>query len=182
MAKVTGALFSMDASGGFAGALVFGKWKGRQTVRQLVTPANPRSQGQEDSRNEIRVSGAGQHFANITTMKGAGRPKTDKELLIADAPPGQAWNGNLVNSIIGKGSVNYNAAKNAYSALTAGDKTAWNSAAASVVPAIPAVNQTTAGGAATTPMTNGEVWFHYQYGLYIAGVAAIPTATPPTYA
>ena len=33
MAKTTGPLFSMDASGKFGGALVFGKWKGRNVVR-----------------------------------------------------------------------------------------------------------------------------------------------------
>lgn len=34
---------SVDASGKFGGAMVFGKWKGRNTVRKLVTPANPKA-------------------------------------------------------------------------------------------------------------------------------------------
>ena len=50
MAKVKGPLMSMEASGKFGGALVFGTWKGRPTVRQLVTPTNPQTQGQEDAR------------------------------------------------------------------------------------------------------------------------------------
>ena len=37
---------SMDAAGAFGGTLVFGKWKGRNTVRQLVTPSNPQKAGQ----------------------------------------------------------------------------------------------------------------------------------------
>lgn len=43
MARTTGPLMSMDASGTIAGTLTFAKWKGRNYVRQTVTPANPRS-------------------------------------------------------------------------------------------------------------------------------------------
>lgn len=43
MARVTGPLMSVSASGKFAGSMVFTTWKGRPVVRQLVTPANPKS-------------------------------------------------------------------------------------------------------------------------------------------
>lgn len=43
MVKVTGPMMSMDASGSLGGAVVFSKWKGRNYVRTLVKPANPRS-------------------------------------------------------------------------------------------------------------------------------------------
>jgi len=43
MARVSGPLLSVDASGKFGGAMVFGKWKGRNVVRQLVIPKNPKS-------------------------------------------------------------------------------------------------------------------------------------------
>lgn len=46
MARLTGPLMSLDASGSVAGALTFAKWKGRNYVRQLVTPANPKSAAQ----------------------------------------------------------------------------------------------------------------------------------------
>ena len=42
---------SMNAAGAFAGTLVFGKWKGRNTVRQCVTPSNPQTAGQTTARN-----------------------------------------------------------------------------------------------------------------------------------
>lgn len=183
MAKVTGALFSVDASGKFAGKLVFGKWKGRQYCRNLVTPSNPQSAGQTTARNAVRVLAAGQRFANMTTLKRSGETITDKAELAAGAPSGQAWNGFLVKSAIGAGQVNYDAATAAYAALTAPQKAAWDTAAAALVPAIPAVAQSVAGGAAGTPMVAGEVFFHYAYGLYVAGVmTAIPGAVPPTYA
>lgn len=41
---------SLDASGSLAKALVFSKWKGRNYVRQLVTPSNPRSAPQTGVR------------------------------------------------------------------------------------------------------------------------------------
>lgn len=183
MAKVTAPLMSMDASGKFGGALVFGKWKGRPTVRKLVTPANPKSAEQTISRNAVRVLGAGQHFAQLTALKRTGETLTDKAELQSRAPSGQAWNGFLVKSAIGAGQVSYDAATAAFAALTAQQRTDWTTAAAALTPAIPAVAQTVTGGGAGTPMTAGEVYFHYAYGLYVAGVmATAPGGVPPTYA
>lgn len=183
MAKVTAPLMSMDASGKFGGALVFGKWKGRPTVRKLVTPSNPQSADQTAVRNALRVMAAGQHFAQLTALIRAGETLTDKAEMASLAPSGQAWNGFLVKSGIGAGQVNYAAATDAYAALQAADRTAWGVAAAALTPAIPAVAQSVAGGGSGTPLTAGEVYFHYVYALYVAGaVAAVPGATPPTYA
>lgn len=50
MVKVLGPAMSLDASGKLAGAIVFSKWKGRNYIRQLVKPANPRSGGQVGMR------------------------------------------------------------------------------------------------------------------------------------
>lgn len=173
---------SMEASGGFAGTLVFGKWKGRPTVRQLVTPSNPMTTGQQDSRNIIRVGGAAQRFANLTALKGAGRLITDKAALVAASPADQAWNGYLVKSMTGINAANYAAANVAYNALTAPQKTAWDDAAAALVPAIMPVAQKGVGGVPAADMTAGAVFFHYVYGLYIAGIGAAPGAVPPVYA
>jgi hypothetical protein len=43
MAILNGPLMSLDASGSVANALTFSKWKGRNYVRQLVVPANPKT-------------------------------------------------------------------------------------------------------------------------------------------
>jgi hypothetical protein len=50
MARLSGPLMSVDASGKFGGAMVFSKWKGRNYARQLVTPKNPRSAKQTGVR------------------------------------------------------------------------------------------------------------------------------------
>jgi hypothetical protein len=183
MAKVTGPLMSMDASGKFGGALVFGKWKGRPTVRKLVTPSNPQTADQTAARNAVRCLGAGQRFASLTALIIAAVAVLDKVALGALAPSGQAWNGFLVKSAIGAGSLNYEAATAAYAALTAPEKAAWVAAADALVPAIPAVAQQAEGGVAATPLTSGEVFYHYAYGLYMAGVLdTAPGAVPPVYA
>lgn len=54
MVKVYGPLMSMDASGSLANAMVFSKWKGRNYVRQLVTPANPRKPAQVGVRSMFK--------------------------------------------------------------------------------------------------------------------------------
>ena len=182
MAKTTGPLFSMDASGKFGGALVFGKWKGRNVVRQLVTPSNPQSTNQEASRNAMRTMAEIQRQMNLTAEVHAGDTLTDKALFTAAAPSGQAWNGYLVKSGIGAGQTHYDAATGLYAALSGGEKTAWVNGAGALVPAILGVNQTVAGGGLGTPLTAGEVFFHQAYARYVAGLqVAAPNGTPPDY-
>lgn len=53
MAKVTGPLMSMDASGQLGKALVFAKWKGQNYVRQYVIPMNPNTTEQANVRGIV---------------------------------------------------------------------------------------------------------------------------------
>ena len=182
-AKVTGPLMSMTASGAFGGALVFGKWKGRPTVHQLVFPANPRSTTQAFERNIMRVTGADQHWANVSIMKAPGEPLTDKQRLINIAPSGFAWNGNFVRAMTGIGNITYNAARAAYAALTGAQKIAWDAAAAALLPALPPVAQKLPFTNEAAPaVTAGEAWFIYQYGLFALGLELAPGGVPPAYA
>ncbi len=57
MAKVTGPLMSMSASGKIADAIVFFGWKGTNVVRQWLKPSNPQSTAQGDTR--IAMGGTG---------------------------------------------------------------------------------------------------------------------------
>lgn len=183
MAKVTGPLMSMDASGAFGGALVFGKWKGRPTVRQFVIPANPRTANQVASRNRIRLTGAAQKQVNLSTQIKSGETLSDEARWKAAAPSGFAWNGYLTDSIVGGGGATYTAAKTAWDALTAGNRTTWDTSAAARIPAFQGVAQQIAGGAPGVALTSGQVYFFHQYGLFAAGIElAAPTAVPPTYA
>ncbi|MGH7177243.1 MAG: hypothetical protein ACREJC_07680 [Tepidisphaeraceae bacterium] len=181
MAKTTGPLFSMDASGAFGGALVYSRWKGRPTVRQLVTPANPHAAGQETARNRVRVAGKVQNHVNLETGIKSGQTLTDKARLIAGAPAGFAWNGNLVDEMIGTAAVDYNASDTAWLALTGTERTAWDTAAAALTPAYTAVPQTVAGGGAGASKTAGYAFWQHQRALTLALGDAAPTGTPPTY-
>jgi len=182
MAKLTGPLMSMDATGQFDGTIVFSKWKGRNTVRQLVPPSNPRTVGQEDARNRTRVTGAVQKWINATNTKHAGATDLDKARIIAVTPSGFAWNGYLTQTLIGVGYANYDEAVAVWTALSPTDKTAWDDAAALLVPAIMPVNQTMAGGASDVPLTAGNIFFLAMYALFLIGLEDVPDATPPTYA
>ena len=56
MAKVTGPLFSMSASGTIGNAIVFGTWKGIETCRQYAIPSNPRTTKQVNLRNAFALA------------------------------------------------------------------------------------------------------------------------------
>lgn len=58
MARLTGALLSLGASGQIAKTLVAGKWKGRPYMRQYVVPSNPNSVAQQETRNTFKFLNA----------------------------------------------------------------------------------------------------------------------------
>ena len=55
MAKVTGPLFSMSASGTVGNAITFSTWKGIAYVREYFIPANPRSVKQTNLRTAMAI-------------------------------------------------------------------------------------------------------------------------------
>lgn len=69
MAKVTGPLLSMSASGSVAGAMVFSSSKGRPYVRQLVIPRNPNSNGQQGVR--ANMAGLNLLWASMSALQKA---------------------------------------------------------------------------------------------------------------
>ena len=182
MAKTNGPLFSMDASGKFGGALVYSKWKGRPTVRQLVKPSNPRTAGQETARNNLAATAAAQKWENVTLMKYPGATFRDKIRLRDAAPSGQAWNGYLVKLMLGAGNTTITAGKAAWLALSGPNRIQWDSGASLTVPPFNAVPQYTAGHVPAAAMTNGQVYFLLVYGLAACGLATPPGAVPPAYA
>lgn len=69
MALVTMPLGSFDASGSVAGAIVFSKWKGRNYVRRLVKPSNPKSGPQVGVRSMFKF--LAQNWAGLTAPEQA---------------------------------------------------------------------------------------------------------------
>ena len=92
MAKVTGPLFSMSASGKLGKAIVYSTWKGISTVREYLIPANPQSGDQGDRR--VMRGGLGRAPKYVQTesdFEGYGK---------AVAPSGQSWISYLVKYIM----------------------------------------------------------------------------------
>ena len=55
MPRVSGPLFSLDASGALDDTIVYSKWKGRPYVRKWASPSNPKSPGQLGIRAMFRA-------------------------------------------------------------------------------------------------------------------------------
>jgi hypothetical protein len=68
MAKVTGPLYSMTASGKIADAMVFFGWKGIAVVRQWLIPLNRESAGQGDVR--MVLGGVGRAAGKVAVDSG----------------------------------------------------------------------------------------------------------------
>lgn len=94
MAKVTGPLMSMSASGKIADAIVFSVWKGVAYVRQYVIPANPMDPDQGDQR--IILGGTGRACGKV----GVTSPYNVKLGLKGVIPAGQSKQSYLVQYII----------------------------------------------------------------------------------
>jgi hypothetical protein len=68
MAKVTGPLYSMTASGKIADAMVFFGWKGKAVVRQWLIPLNRQSADQGDVR--MAMGGIGRAAGKVAVDSG----------------------------------------------------------------------------------------------------------------
>lgn len=67
MAKVTGPLFSMSASGKLANSIVFFGWKGLHVVREWIKPTNPKTADQGDIRLIAGAIGRSTSVVNRTS-------------------------------------------------------------------------------------------------------------------
>jgi hypothetical protein len=56
MAKLTGPLFSLTASGSLASTLVYNSWRGQARVRELVIPHNPQTVDQTTVRGQFTMA------------------------------------------------------------------------------------------------------------------------------
>lgn len=92
MAKVVAPLGSFSASGKIGKALVFFSHLGRNVVRGLVTPANPKSETQGDSRLLLGALGR--------SARGVARPSDYYASVIQNVPAGQTWVSNMIKFMI----------------------------------------------------------------------------------
>lgn len=81
MAKVTGPLFSMSASGKLGDAMVHFGWKGLNVVRQWVIPTNKMSGSQGDQR--IYIGGTGRACGEVRPTSSFAQQLIDLNLVAA---------------------------------------------------------------------------------------------------
>ena len=100
MAKCTGPLYSLSASGKIADAMVYFNWKGVNVVREWLKPSNPKSLTQGDQR--IIFGGTGRAVGEIlprpgfTTVSSFAQQLIDLKLI----PGGQTKQSYLVKYIL----------------------------------------------------------------------------------
>lgn len=93
MSKVVAPLGSFSASGKIGKSLVFFSHLGRNVVRGLVTPANPQSETQGDTRLLLGALGR--------AARGVARPSDYYTEIIQSVPAGQTWVSEMIKFIIG---------------------------------------------------------------------------------
>lgn len=92
MSKVVAPLGSFSASGKIGKALVFFSHLGRNVVRGLVTPANPQTETQGDSRLLLGALGR--------AARGVANPSDYYTAITTQVPAGQTWVSNMISYII----------------------------------------------------------------------------------
>jgi hypothetical protein len=116
MAKVTGPLMSMSASGTVGNTITFDK---RGFVRQRVIPANPQS----DSQGNVRQMLLG--IQRGITKLGATVIAAVKTV----SPVAYRWNSFLLQQVLGPGSSEFEASRTAFLALTTTQQDTWTTQA-----------------------------------------------------
>jgi hypothetical protein len=127
MAKITGPLMSLDASGTIGKTVVFSKWKGQNYTRLRVTPKNPQKDSQQDCRIKLGSTGYALSFCYSEPL---GVDNSDfVEAAKTAAPAGQSWISNAVAKITGSAFSTWDDSLVDYTALDPGDKTLYETAA-----------------------------------------------------
>ena len=124
MAKATGPLYSLSASGKLADAMVYFTWKGVNVVREWLKPANPKSATQGDQR--IMLGGTGRSVGEVMPGSAFAQQLIDLGLI----PGGQTKQSFLVKYILSHYLVDATAYTNELAALTGhAEYDVWQSAA-----------------------------------------------------
>ena len=152
MAKVQGALFSIEASGQFAKAMIFDR---RGHVRVYTSPTNSKTGPQGDVRQRMLAT---QHaIAAIGT--------TTKDAVKVAAPVSYRWNSYLVGEVIGSGAANFNAASAAFAALAPAEQADWDTEAGGINILPADIDYATAAA-----ISEGQSLFTLAYTLNLLGI------------
>lgn len=182
MAKVTGPLMSLEASGTIGNALTFSRWVGRPYVRRYTIPGNPQTLGQEKHRNRFSAIGTITTWASRNNQTFDGKLLDDQALIKSKTPADQRWNGYLLRVMTSGNGAQYEAAKTAWEGPVLGSQSSWETAATALVPPMPSATQRGEGGISEPAATPGFLLFLLHWGMYQMGIQATkPDTTVPVY-
>lgn len=169
MAKLSGPMLSLDARGKFGGAIVFSGWKGIQTARQLVTPANPRSTSQQETRSKLAVAGK--------ATKAIAFDSTFADFVRTIAPNGQSYASYTQKDLLGPAFANLDDSVADYNNVTYATQKGYMDTAAATA-GIEPVDLTGIGGASYTAGAIFTALYNASYRLGLStSTAPFRTAT-----
>ena len=126
MAKVRGPLHSEEASGSLAKTVTYARNRGLNVVRQTVTPGNPRTVPQLDSRVVLRVTGQATRRMNSGQAgKESGNTMTPKEYYQSVVVAPDVWGNVHMKDGYPEGKTQLQNDSAAYLALTPEQQGAW---------------------------------------------------------
>lgn len=169
MAKVISPLFSFEASGKIADAMVFFTWKGRNVVRKWTIPTNPMSEDQGNIRLKLLSNSKGIKPAWLT----ANLVTSLKDV----TPSGQIWNAYIIKTVMDqylKGATNYTAMLSAFTNATANDQ--WEAIATQ----LDMVSQWLTYASIET-ITPGQQLFQIAKGSAYLECVGLPAGSPDTW-
>lgn len=109
MVKLVAPQMALDASGSFGNAITYSKWNGINYSRLKVTPANPKTEGQQTNRAYFAAGGKitkkADYTGDVVTFT---KTKT---------PAGQSWASFFVSEMMGTNNVNIEAAQTQYNTV-----------------------------------------------------------------
>lgn len=182
MAKVTGPLMSLEASGTIGNALTFSRWVGRPYVRRYTVPGNPQTMGQENHRNRFSAVGTITTWASRNNQLFGSNLVDDQALIKSKTPADQRWNGYLLRVMTSGNGAQFEAAKAEWDGPQVGAQAAWETAANALTPPMPSATQRGEGGVSLPAATPGFLLFVLHWGFYQMGIQpAKPDATAPVY-
>lgn len=168
MSKVTGPLFSLDARNKLGGAIVYSIWKGRNYVRRLIVPANPKSDDQAQAR--LFMGACGKNNKMIESISdGAATDSVLYTQIKEKTPNDQSYHSYFMKTMIGLEAANILAARTAFAALGSPSIAFWEAGAA----AIP-ITGFDIGYGVVEPITGAEQLFISATGGWLLGIEIVP--------
>ena len=181
MAKVSGGLFSVDARGSFAGAVVFAGSSGGLVAKKLTKPKNNKSEAQNFARNSVRVAAELQAYIAVTTEVNSYFGVRDKEFLSKKAPDNHTWSSYLMVLLVSGGQARLDLVRGEWLSKTPESRALYLDATKNTNPRHKNVVLLKANDEKLMNYSRGLSLFYYNKAIVEAGLYSGNIDLPQTY-